>query len=95
MTIFKNLFLSLLHAALNKKLPYICIYFFTDIRKTTQVMGRSINLALSHRGRKALCEIGLEEKILESGVPMYGRLLHTVEGKQTSVPYDAIGKNVS
>lgn len=57
--------------------------------------GRSINLALSHRGRKALRGIGLEDKILESGVPMYGRLLHSNDGNQTSVPYDPERKNVS
>lgn len=34
-----------------------------DIRKAKVVKGRSINLALSHRGRQALKHIGLEEKV--------------------------------
>lgn len=65
------------------------------MRNAREVRGRSINLALSHRGRKALRELGLEEKILEASVPMRGRLLHNVDGKQTSVPYDPVGKQVN
>lgn len=34
-----------------------------DIRKAKVVKGRSINLALSHRGRQALRHIGMEEKV--------------------------------
>ncbi|KAF7221519.1 kynurenine 3-monooxygenase-like [Nothobranchius furzeri] len=34
-----------------------------DIRKANIVRGRSINLALSHRGRQALKHVGLEEKV--------------------------------
>lgn len=34
-----------------------------DIRKAKVVKGRSINLALSHRGRQALKHIGMEEKV--------------------------------
>jgi hypothetical protein len=35
--------------------------------------GRSINLALSERGRHALRLIGLEDRIVEQCVPMHGR----------------------
>lgn len=61
----------------------------TDIRAAELVHGRSINLALSVRGRKALARVGLEQKILEHAIPMRGRLLHDVNGQKRIVPYDS------
>lgn len=58
------------------------------------MIGRSINLALSERGRKALAEVGLEEKMLEHGIPMYGRMLHDLGGNMKIVPYDKVTKKV-
>lgn len=52
------------------------------------IKGRSINLALSVRGRKALAEVGLEQKLLDHGIPMRGRMLHDLKGNTTIVPYD-------
>lgn len=60
-----------------------------DIRKCELVQGRSINLALSVRGRAALAEVDLEEELLKHGIPMKGRMLHDLNGKRTFVPYDA------
>ena len=37
---------------------------------------RSINLALSWRGMKALDEVGLLEEVLKDAVPMHGRYIH-------------------
>lgn len=45
-------------------------------------------MALSARGRKALAEVGLEEKLLEHGIPMKGRMLHDLNGNCKIVPYD-------
>lgn len=59
-----------------------------DIRQGQLVAGRSINLALSARGRKALSEVGLEFDILDHGIPMRGRMLHDLKGRTTVVPYD-------
>ncbi|GAB0094573.1 Kynurenine 3-monooxygenase [Sergentomyia squamirostris] len=59
-----------------------------DIRTTELIGGRSINLALSARGRKALAEVGLEEVVLEHGIPMRGRMLHDLNGNRRIVPYD-------
>ena len=39
------------------------LYFWSDIREAKIVQGRSINLALSHRGRQALSRVGMEEKV--------------------------------
>lgn len=65
-----------------------------DIRVSELVQGRSINLALSVRGRKALARIGLEEKLLKHGIPMRGRMLHDLKGRTQFVPYDPNGNQV-
>jgi kynurenine 3-monooxygenase len=58
-----------------------------DIRNAELVAGKSINLALSDRGWKALRGIGLEDKIRSIAIPMRGRKIHTAEGKQIFQPY--------
>lgn len=50
-----------------------------DLRKVDISAGRSINLALSDRGLKALRLCGMEEKAKEICIPMYGRLMHDRE----------------
>ena len=50
-----------------------------DIRLVS-FSGRSINLAMSNRGWKALREVGIEEQIKEIAIPLYRRALH-VKGK--------------
>ena len=49
--------------------------------------GRSINLALSHRGRLALQRIGIEEECLNAGVKLKGRMIHKMNGDTYDVPY--------
>jgi len=49
--------------------------------------GRSINLALSARGRKALRKAGLEEHIVSKCIPMRGRVMHDLSGKLSFMPY--------
>ncbi|XP_044071156.1 kynurenine 3-monooxygenase isoform X2 [Siniperca chuatsi] len=63
-----------------------------DIRKAKIVKGRSINLALSHRGRQALKHVGMEEKIVSQGIPMHARMIHSVSGKQSPIPYGKKGQ---
>ncbi|KPP79412.1 hypothetical protein Z043_101022 [Scleropages formosus] len=60
---------------------------WSDIRKAKIVRGRSINLALSHRGREALKHIGMEEKIVSKGIPMKARMIHSLSGKRSPIPY--------
>lgn len=50
-----------------------------DIR-TVEFSGRSINLALSHRGWRSLRKVGLEEAIKKIGIPLDKRAMH-VNGK--------------
>lgn len=77
-----------------KLLKIIYKIIFVDIRTARTAVGRSINLALSHRGRKALGTVGLEIEILNTGIPMKGRLLHCLSGDAVSVPYDPVTNEV-
>ncbi|CAH6789554.1 Kmo [Phodopus roborovskii] len=58
-----------------------------DIRVAQFTQGRSINLALSYRGRQALKAIGLEDQIVSKGVPMRARMIHSLSGKKSAIPY--------
>ncbi len=58
-----------------------------DIRKQKLVAGRSINLALSNRGWKALKRVGINTVVEKTAIPMYGRIIHDTEGNTTYQPY--------
>jgi kynurenine 3-monooxygenase len=60
-----------------------------DIRNI-EFSGRSINLAMSHRGWNALREVGLEEEIKKMGIPLYQRAMHVI-GKEEY--YQKYGKD--
>ncbi|XP_047494501.1 kynurenine 3-monooxygenase-like [Penaeus chinensis] len=64
-----------------------------DIRNMEHVPGRSINLAMSIRGRTGLKAVGVEEKIIrEHGIPMYARMIHNRDGSTKAIPYNKDGK---
>lgn len=63
-----------------------------DIRTAKLVIGRSINLALSIRGRAALKDVGLEDTLLQHGIPMRGRMLHDTKGRKKVVLYDPVNE---
>lgn len=58
-----------------------------DLRKAEILAGRSINLALSDRGWKALDKAGISEEIRKIAIPMYGRKMHALDGALTYQPY--------
>jgi kynurenine 3-monooxygenase len=58
-----------------------------DMRNQPVPRGRSINLALSHRGLHALREVGLADELLDLAIPMRGRMMHSVTGELTFQPY--------
>jgi kynurenine 3-monooxygenase len=58
-----------------------------DPRRAQQHEGRSINLALSTRGIDALERIGLADAVRATGMPMRGRLIHTVDAGLAFQPY--------
>lgn len=58
-----------------------------DMRLEHVDAGRSINLALSSRGLKALDKVGLKETILKECIPMKGRMIHPLGGNEFFSPY--------
>ena len=81
---------SLLSIYLSKRGYKVSIYERRgDMRMQQMIAGRSINLALSDRGIKALEEIGLMDEIREICIPMHGRFMHNADG---TTAYQAYGK---
>ncbi len=66
-----------------------------DMRKQILEAGRSINLALSNRGIRALEEIGLADVIKQTAVPMHGRMMHNRQGDLTFQPYGKLGQFIN
>jgi len=62
-----------------------------DIRKADISAGKSINLALSYRGWKALDNVGIGDEIRKIALPMFGRIMHDKKGDLT---YQAYGKEI-
>jgi kynurenine 3-monooxygenase len=58
-----------------------------DMRKTPLTGGRSINLALSDRGLKAIKSAGLKDAILRTCIGMEGRMIHGVDGEKRFSKY--------
>ena len=57
--------------------------------------GRSINLALSHRGLRALEETGVDQQFRSIMIPMKGRMIHDADGKLTFQPYGKEGQTIN
>jgi len=66
-----------------------------DMRKEKMSAGRSINLALSDRGIKALEEVGIIEEIKKIAIPMHGRFLHNADGTTAYQPYGQEGQYIN
>ena len=66
-----------------------------DMRKAKISAGRSINLALSDRGIKALEEVGLMDEIRKICIPMHGRFIHNADGSTAYQPYGKEGQFIN
>lgn len=66
-----------------------------DMRKEKMSAGRSINLALSDRGIKALEEVGLMDEIRKICIPMHGRYMHNADGSTAYQPYGNEGQYIN
>lgn len=87
---------SLLSVFLAKRGYEVTIYERRpDMRKAGAIGGRSINLALSHRGLKALDAVGLKDKIQEACIPMPGRMIHDLQGNLDFQPYGKEGQFIN
>lgn len=66
-----------------------------DMRKHHIEGGRSINLALSNRGIRALHEVGLADVLKQNSIPMHGRMIHDEKSKLTFQPYGKSGQFIN
>lgn len=66
-----------------------------DMRREKAEAGRSINLALSDRGIKALEEVGIMDEIRQIAIPMKGRLIHNTDGSTAFQPYGKEGQFIN
>ncbi len=58
-----------------------------DLRKTDISAGKSINLAFSNRGMKAMKKVGILDQIMPLCIPMKGRMIHDKEQNTFLSPY--------
>ena len=65
-----------------------------DPRHAGLQAGRSINLALSDRGWRALEGVGVAADIRKVGIPMTGRVMHDLHGNLTRQPYGQTGQAI-
>ncbi len=65
-----------------------------NIRDVEISAGKSINLALSTRGWKALEGAGIKQEVEEIAIPMPGRMMHSVDGELTFQPYGQEGQAI-
>lgn len=66
-----------------------------DMRRASISAGRSINLAMSDRGLRALEVAGLANDIRSIAIPMAGRMMHDVDGTLTYQPYGTEGQAIN
>lgn len=87
---------SLLSIYLSKRGHKVSIYERRgDMRKEAIVAGRSINLALSDRGIKALNEVGIADDVMQIAIPMPGRRIHNSNGTTAFQPYGKEGQAIN
>ncbi|MFT7588352.1 MAG: kynurenine 3-monooxygenase [Limisphaerales bacterium] len=67
----------------------------SDMRKAGAIGGRSINLALSDRGFRALERVGIADEIRKLCIPIHGRMMHAESGELTSQPYGKEGQFIN
>jgi kynurenine 3-monooxygenase len=65
-----------------------------DMRAQGYQGGRSINLAMSERGWKAVEMAGIKPEIDKVAIPMPGRMMHAVDGTLTFQPYGKEGEAI-
>lgn len=66
-----------------------------DGRSEPSYYGRSINLAISHRGISALERLSLERVVEECAIPMKARMIHNKNGTTIPIPYDPDGRCIN
>lgn len=86
---------SLLAALLGKRGYSVNVYERrSDIRHANISAGKSINMACSTRGWKALDLVGAGDKVREAAIAMNGRMMHGVDESLTFQPYGKEGEAI-
>ena len=67
----------------------------SDPRTQALASGRSINLALSVRGLEALKAAGIAQDIIDTLIPMRGRLIHSLNGQLSRQAYGLFGECIN
>jgi len=80
---------SLLAIYLRKRGHSVTVFDRRPDIRTVQFSGRSINLAMSNRGWKALQKVGLESEIKKIAIPLDKRAMHV---KDAPVYFQKYGK---
>ena len=62
-----------------------------DSRSTSIYQGKSINIALSDRGWRALDAIGIADEVRSDAIEMPKRVMHAKDGTLTEQPYGRAG----
>lgn len=66
----------------------------SDMRAAGYYGGKSINLAMSERGWKAVEKAGIREKLEKVAIPMPGRMIHNQGGESVFQPYGKEGEAI-
>jgi kynurenine 3-monooxygenase len=66
-----------------------------DGRNEPTYYGRSINLAISHRGISALKRLGFDSVVQECAIPMKARMIHNSNNSLNPIPYDPDGRCIN
>ncbi|SMD32117.1 kynurenine 3-monooxygenase [Reichenbachiella faecimaris] len=86
---------SLLAALLGKRGHQVHVYERRlDIRNADISAGKSINMACSARGWKALDLVGAGDKVREAAIAMKGRMMHGTDESLTFQPYGKEGEAI-
>ncbi len=87
---------SLLGALIKQKGFNVDVYEMRqDPRTQLKDGGKSINLALSHRGIEALKLAGIYDQIQDDLIPMKGRMMHDINGDLYTQPYGKEGQFIN
>ena len=79
---------SLLGILLARRKRHVRVYErLPDLRHEQITAGKSINLALAARGIRALERAGIMDEVRPLMIPMPGRMLHDLDGRQTFAAY--------
>jgi kynurenine 3-monooxygenase len=87
---------SLLAIYLSKRGYQVSVYERRpDLRHRILDAGRSINLALSNRGIRALEDASAVDAVRQIAIPMHGRMMHAIDGTLSFLPYGKEGEYIN